>query len=503
MPKTLSGLAASSPPIEVLSPFTGEVLHKLPQTTAYETAQAFERARLAQRKWAETSARHRRTILLRAHDELLRRFDELQLIVTEETGKAPGQALEEVMGSISVTRYVARSLHRVVGTRRRSGGIPAVMRTRVMYRPKGVIGIITPWNYPMALAAMDAVQAIGAGNAVVMKVDDHGAASVLALRQAFRTAGLPEDLWINVAGPARIVGEAVTDHADYICFTGSTATGRHVAEKAGRRLVGASMELGGKNPVIVTRDVKIAKVVPQIAYSAFSAMGQLCVSMERMYVDRQIIDKFEEALAEHINNLTLGRSDAADFGTLNSHAQLRRVETHLNDAVRKGARVVAGGKRRRDVGPFAFHPTLLADVTPEMDCFAEETFGALVSITPFDHVDEAIRMANNSEYGLNASVFSGSLKNAKHIARQLNTGTVNINEGYRASLGSFDAPMGGSRQSGLGRRNGIEGLQRFVEPVTIAWVTGLLKLPSTARGFRRMGPVMKFALKLLRVLPIR
>lgn len=500
---TLTGLVASDRPIEIASPFTGTTMHVLPQSNRADVESAFERARRAQREWASTSARSRRRILLRAHDVMLRRFDQMQHIVSQETGKAPGQALEEVMGAVAAARYVARSLHRVTGTRRRAGGIPGVMGAKVFYRPKGVVGIITPWNYPLALAAMDGIQALGAGNAVVMKIDNNGAASAMALLECLREAGVPEDLWLMVAGPANVVGEAVTDLADYICFTGSTATGRKVAEKAGRRLVGASMELGGKNAVIVHRDVNIDRVARQVAYSAFSAMGQLCVSMERIYVDQQIADAFQKAMAQHMNQLQLGSSQDSDFGTLNSASQLDRVQKHLKDATRRGAQVLAGGNARPDIAPYAFEPTLLAGVTDSMLCAREETFGALVSVYPFATVEEAIQLANDSEYGLNAAVFSNNRRLAHQIARQLHTGTVNINEGYRASLGSSDAPMGGSRTSGVGRRNGIEGLLRFVEPVTVAWVTGVLQLPVTAAEFKRLGPLMKFALRLQRILGLR
>ncbi|MFM6974874.1 MAG: succinic semialdehyde dehydrogenase [Agromyces sp.] len=490
-------------PVPVLSPIDGRVLHTLPQSSIEDVDDAFARARVAARSWAQAGFATRRAVLLRAHDLVLQRREEFIEVIRQETGKTRGQALEEVAIAASATRYNALSARTVLRGRSRRAGLPFLTRTSVRYQPKGVVGVITPWNYPLSLAALDVIAALAAGNGVVQKADNQGAASVLALRRAYIDAGVPDALWSVVAGPATTVGERVTDLADYICFTGSTATGRLVAEKAGRRLVGASLELGGKNPLLVLDDVDPERAAADTAYACFAAMGQLCVSIERIYVLRPVADRYLDALIQTLREATIGSDGAADFGTLTTQAQLNRVRAHLDDAVAQGAEILVGGNARPDLGPFVFEPTLLRGVTPEMRCFSEETFGAIASVYVVDSVQEAIELANHTEYGLNAAVFSGNISRAREIAQQLDAGTININEGYRASFSAVDAPMGGTKQSGVGRRNGPEGLLRFVEPVTIAWTTGLLRLPTSAQAFERLGPLMLLLMRVLKALRIR
>jgi acyl-CoA reductase-like NAD-dependent aldehyde dehydrogenase len=255
--------------------------------------------------------------------------------------------------------------------------------------------------------------------------------------------------------------------------------------------------------MIVLDDVDPTKAATDAAYACFSSLGQLCVSTERIYVERGVAAAFLGEFARITGELTLsGAFDySADVGSLTTQAQLERVTAHVTDAVAKGATVLAGGKPRPDIGPLFFEPTVLTGVTPEMHLYANETFGPVVSVAIVDSEQEAILAANNSEFGLNASVFSGSPGRAMRIANALEAGSVNINEGYRGSFSSVDAPMGGVKQSGLGRRNGPEGLLRFVDPVTVSRATGLLQLPRLGREFARLaGPMLLLAriLKLLR-----
>jgi succinate-semialdehyde dehydrogenase / glutarate-semialdehyde dehydrogenase len=489
-------VASGGETVTILTPSTGEPLHDLPRSSADDVRDAIGRARLAQLAWARAGFAARRRVLLRAHDLLLDRRELMLDLVQLESGKTRGQALEELYQAASVTRYNALTAGRVLRGRRRRAGVPVAMTTRVRYRPKGVAGVITPWNYALSLAAMDVVPALAAGCAVVQKADDQGALTILAFRRAFIDAGVPEALWAVVAGPASEVGETVTDHVDFICFTGSTAVGRTIAEKAGRRLVGASLELGGKNAMIVLEDVDPQKAAADAAYACFSAMGQLCVSMERIYVHRSVAGPFIRALVDRLDTATLGSSleYSSDFGSLASPAQLARVELHLDDAIAKGAMVLTGGRPRPDIGPWFFQPTVLTGVSPEMRVHAEETFGAIASLYIVDTEDEAILAANASEYGLNASVLTRSARRGRRVADALEAGSVNINEGYRGSFGSVDAPMGGVKASGVGRRNGPEGLLRFVEPVTVSRATGLLQLPRTGREFKVLaGPFLLLA----------
>jgi succinate-semialdehyde dehydrogenase/glutarate-semialdehyde dehydrogenase len=455
---------------------------------------------VAQAAWWAAGHAHRRRIMLKAHDLMLERRELLLDAVQSETGKTRGQAFEELFNSAAATRYNALSARRVLKGGRRRGGIPFVISTRVGYTPKGVVGVITPWNYPLSLALMDIAPALAAGNGVVQKADNQGAVSILSARRAFIDAGLPAALWAVVTGEGSVIGNAVVDAGDYVCFTGSTATGRVVAQRAAGRLVGSSMELGGKNPLIVLDDVDPVRAAADAAYACFSAAGQLCVSMERIYVLKGVADAFIPAFADRVKSLAIGPAFdySTDVGSLATATQLEKVTEHIDDAVKKGATVLAGGKARPDIGPFFIEPTVFTDVTADMKCAAEETFGPVVEVRVVDSEDAAIAAANASEYGLNASVLGRSRSRARAVASRLRAGSVNVNEGYRATFGSVDAPMGGVKWSGIGRRNGPEGLLRFVESRTIADATGLLQLPRTGAEFAKLVGPMLLLLRILK-----
>ena len=495
---SVSGTATAS----VIAPFTGEVLHDLPLSTASDVADAGVAARVAQVSWQRAGHAHRRAVLLKAHDLLLERREELLDVLQSETGKTRGQAFEEIFLGASVTRYYAVSARGVLATRRRRAGIPLVLGARVSYKAKGVVGVITPWNYPLSLSLLDVVPALAAGNGIVQKADNQGALTILAARRAFIDAGVPAALWAVVAGDGNEIGNAVVDAADYVCFTGSTATGIRVAERAASNLTGVSLELGGKNPLIVLDDVDPVTAAANAAYACFASMGQLCVSIERIYVQRGVSDAFTAAFAERTKTLKQGPAFTytTDVGSLTSAAQLERVKSHVDDAVAKGATVLAGGNARPDLGPFFFEPTVLTGVTDDMACARGETFGPVVAIHVFDNVDEAIAEANSSDYGLNASIFTRSVARGRTVADAIEAGSVNINEGYRASFSSVDAPMGGMKHSGLGRRNGPEGLLRFVESRTVAESTGLLQLPRTGDEFAGLTGTMLLLLRALKAI---
>jgi acyl-CoA reductase-like NAD-dependent aldehyde dehydrogenase len=497
--------ATSGTTMTVIAPFTGEVLHELPASSAADVADAYASARIAQAAWWAAGPDHRRRVLLKAHDLLLERRHELLDILQTESGKTRGQAFEEVFQGANVTRYYAVSAKSVLKTRSRRPGIPAVVSTRVSYKPKGVVGVITPWNYPISLSLMDVIPALAAGNAVVQKADNQGALGILASRRPFIEAGVPAALWAVVAGPGEEIGNAVVDGADYVCFTGSTPTGTKVGVRAASNLHGASLEMGGKNPLIVLDDVNPEQAAANALYSIISSMGQLCVSIERIYVQRSVAPAFTAALVDRVNSMRQGPAldYTTDVGSLTSQAQLERVHAQVDDAVAKGATVLAGGKARPDLGPYFFEPTVLTNVTAEMDCFAHETFGPLVAIHIVDTEDEAVAAANASEFGLNASIFTGSVRRGRRVADRIDAGSVNINEGYRATFSSVDAPMGGMKKSGLGRRNGREGILRFVESRTVANATGLLTMPRTGAEWLRLSGLMIAVLKTLRALRIR
>lgn len=486
----------------VIAPFTGEPLHELPLSSAADVTDAAASARLAQLSWQAAGFAHRRAVLLQAHDLLLERRESLLDVLQTETGKTRGQAFEEVFIGAQVTRYYAVSARSTLRTKRRRAGIPVVVQTRVTYKAKGLVGVITPWNYPLSLSIMDVVPALAAGNAVIQKADNQGALSILAARKAYIEAGVPAALWAVVAGDGNEIGNAVVDASDFICFTGSTATGTRVGERAAATLTGVSLELGGKNPLLVLDDADPKKAAATAVYSCFSAMGQLCVSIERIFVHRAIADEFIAEFTERVRSLNVGPAFdySTDVGSLTTSAQVERVQAHIDDSVEKGATVLTGGKPRPDLGPYFFEPTVVTGVVPGMACFANETFGAVVAVTVVDSVEEAIIAANSSEFGLNAAVFSGSRSRARKVAEALDHGSVNINEGYRATFSSVDAPMGGMKQSGLGRRNGREGLLRFVEARTIGESTGVLTLPRSGPEFKKLTGIMVVLLVALKAI---
>lgn len=486
----------------VIAPFTGDVLHELPKGKADDVIDAAAAARVAQRAWNEAGFAHRRAVLLTAHDLLLERREMLLDVLQSETGKTRGHAFEELYSGASVARYYALTARSVLASHRRRSGVPVLVKTRLGYKPKGIVGVITPWNYPLALSLMDVIPALASGNGVVQKADDQGALSVLASRRVFIDAGVPAALWAVVTGEGNEIGNAVVDVADYVCFTGSTTTGTRVAERAASTLTGVSLELGGKNPLLVLDDADPAKAAESAVYACFSSMGQLCVSIERIHVAASIAPQFTASFVERVAALQLSANFdySSDVGSLTTPAQLDRVKAHVADALAKGATLLTGGHARPELGPLFFEPTVLTDVTDEMACVAGETFGPVVVIHVFENEDDAVAAANDSEYGLNASIFSGSVRHARAVARRIDAGSVNINEGYRATFSSVDAPMGGMKQSGLGRRNGPEGLLRFVEARTIAESTGILALPRTGKEFASLAPLMVVLLKVLKAI---
>jgi succinate-semialdehyde dehydrogenase/glutarate-semialdehyde dehydrogenase len=350
--------------------------------------------------------------------------------------------------------------------------------------PKGVVGVISPWNYPLVLAVSDALAALVAGNGIVIKPDSQTPFTAIRAFELLEEAGLPEGLVQIVTGPGTQVGTAIIESTDYVMFTGSTETGRTVAGQAGERLIGFSAELGGKNAMIVTADVDLDRAVEGATVGCFANTGQLCISIERIYVDQAIASTFTDRFGKRVAALKLGAEQTygAEVGALASAAQLQKVTEHVDDAVAKGARVVAGGKARPEIGPFFYEPTVLAEITPEMDVYREETFGPLVSIYPYTSVDDAIDAVNDTEYGLNSSVYCGDTTKGRKIGERLMSGTVNINDGYSSGWGTLDAPMGGMKASGVGRRHGREGLLKYTESQTVAVRSALaekLQTPGT------------------------
>ncbi|MEV0298464.1 succinic semialdehyde dehydrogenase [Nocardia sp. NPDC050710] len=478
----LSALAAIDQPQarsrkSIAETFTGKPLGSVPVGTAEDVTAALTKARAAQAHWAARPAAERAAVLERYRALVVEHRDFLMDVVQAETGKARWAAQEEIMGLMFAARYFAKAAPGLLESHRVPGAFPVLNRAAVSVKPKGVVGVIAPWNYPLLLSIGDSIPALIAGNAVVVKPDSQTPFSSLAGAELLYQAGLPRDLLAVVPGPGTIVGTAIVDSCDYLMFTGSSATGRTLAEQCGRRLIGFSAELGGKNPMIITAGAKLDKAAKAAVRACFSNAGQLCISIERLYVEKSVAAEFTEKFVAAVDAAKLGAAYdfSADIGSLISEAQLETVSKHVADATSKGAKVLAGGKARPDLGPLFFEPTVLADVTDEMECGRNETFGPLVSIYPVENAEEAIRLANDTEYGLNASVWAASKSEGEKIAQRLHAGTVCVDEGYAPAWGSTAAPMGGMGISGVGRRHGPDGLLKFTEPRTVV-VTRFLNL---------------------------
>ncbi|WP_322921202.1 succinic semialdehyde dehydrogenase [Nocardioides renjunii] len=484
----------------VFSPIGGTPLAHVPQSSAADVTEAFARARRAQASWADTPLDDRAAALLRLHDLVLDRQEELIDLVVWESGKARKDGYLEVAHVALTARYYARTAHQHLDTRRVGGMFPVLTRAEVHRVPKGVVGIISPWNYPLTMALCDGLPALLAGNAVVSKPDAQTMLTALLGAELLEEAGLPSGLWQVVAGPGPEVGGAVVAAADYVCFTGSTATGRVIARQCAERLVGCSLELGGKNPMLVLRDADVHRAAEGATRAVFSNAGQLCVSMERLFVADQVYDRFVDAFVSRTQAMTLGASQdwSVDMGSLISQAQLDTVTRHVEDAVAKGARVLTGGRARPDLGPFVFEPTVLEGVSADMECFGKETFGPVVSLYRFHGEDEAVDRANDGLYGLNASVWTRDAARGRALARRIRCGTVNVNEAYGATFGSLGAPMGGMRESGLGRRQGAEGIHRYTEAQSVATQRLVPIAPVLGMSEEVNARVMTSALRLLR-----
>ena len=454
--------------IPVFNPATGEEVGAVPRTPRGDVAGVVARAARAQKAWGDAPFAERAAVIRRFHDLLLDEADRVIDNLQRETGKARRDALSEVVTLAGTARYYLHHGEDHLRDEKRQPAVPGLTSARIVYKPVGVVGLITPWNFPLLLPMGDGLPALLAGNALVVKPSEITPLSAEVGRELWIAAGLHPDLLQLVHGDGAEVGQELIRHVGYVGFTGSTEVGRKIAVAAGEQLIPYSLELGGKNPMVVLADAPIPDVVTGFVSGAFANSGQTCICNEQVFVERPIYDRFVEELTERVEAMTVGWSMDydRDMGSLISEEHTEKVWSHVEDALAKGARVVAGGRRLTELGPCFIHPTVLADVTPDMLAGRDETFGPVVSVTPVDSVEEAVERANATPYGLNSSVWGGDGDRALRIARRLETGTAGVNSTLLI-YHSFDTPMGGVKQSGIGRRHGEHGIRRFTQQQSI------------------------------------
>jgi succinate-semialdehyde dehydrogenase/glutarate-semialdehyde dehydrogenase len=454
--------------IAVLNPATQETVGTVPIFTDSEITAAVERARVAQERWAATSVRERLKLIRRFQQLLCEQKHELASIITREAGKPLAEALStEILVVLDAAQYLLNHAGEFLRPEPvpHSNPVMKLKKGMVLREPYGVVGIISPWNYPFSLPAVQTLTALVAGNAVVLKPSEFTPFSSLELQRLLREAGFDYDLMQVVTGEGRAGEVLLQTNIGKLVFTGSVATGRKVAQAAAARLLPIVLELGGKDPMIVLEDAEINVASSAAVWGAFMNSGQTCLSVERCYVHESIYEKFLEACLASTAKLRQGpgSNDATDIGPMIHERQLQTVKRHVQDAIARGARLLAGGRPASHLGPNFFEPTILADVTHAMDVMREETFGPVLPVRSFKTDDEAVALANDSEFGLAASVWTSDKKRGDALARRIRAGTVMVND-VVTCFGISEAPHGGVKASGIGRTHGRYGLEEMVWP---------------------------------------
>jgi len=448
--------------IEVVSPATLERIGEVASVTPEQVDAAVAKSRQAFDVWSRLDYGKRAEVLMTARGLFVERRDELVDLICAENGKPRVEALVEIMYVCDVITFYSKHASEFLEPHRLSPHMLKNKRVTVHYQPRGVIGMITPWNFPLILTIGESVPALMAGNAVVIKPSEW--TPLIALRgaeivhEALARHGLPVEILQVVCGRGD-AGAALIDRSDMISFTGSVRTGRMVAERAARRLIPVSLELGGKDPMIVLRDADLERAANAAVWGAFSNSGQVCISVERVYVDETVADEFIGRVVEKTRALRQGAADA-DVGAMTYPDQIEIVESHVEDARARGARILTGGRRNPDLPGRFYEPTVLTGVDHSMKIMTDETFGPVLPIMRVGSSEEALRLANDSIYGLNASVFAGNSSEGELIAARIDAGITCVND-VIAGFGVTDAPSGGLKESGIGKRHGVEGIRRF------------------------------------------
>jgi len=452
--------------ITSVNPATGEILREFAGAREDDVFAAVARARAAQVAWAELGLRHRINILREFQGKLHARKSEIAEAITREVGKPLVEALvTEVLVVLDAARFlIDHAWHLLRDEPVPHGNLATKLKSGWLVRePHGVIGIISPWNYPLSIPATETLAALVAGNAVVLKPSELTPLVALELASLLHASGVPEHVFQVVVGDGPVGTALLRSPIDKLVFTGSVATGKRIAAAAAERLLPVVLELGGKDPMLVLDDADLDVASSAAVWGAFVNAGQACLSVERCYVHRSLYEPFARACEEKTKQLHVGNGmePNTDVGPMIRKQQVQIVESHVEDAKARGARVLAGGTRLPELGVNFYAPTVLADVTHDMRIMREETFGPVLPIMAFDNDHEAVRLANDSEYGLAASVWTRDSTRGECLARRIHAGTVMVND-VISCFGISEAPHGGVKASGLGRTHGRFGLEEMV-----------------------------------------
>ncbi|HEX6116022.1 MAG TPA: aldehyde dehydrogenase family protein [Solirubrobacterales bacterium] len=459
--------------IEVTNPATGELVATVPALNPAGVTEVVERARAAQPAWEALGFEGRGRILRRAQKWVLDNEERIAATIVAETGKTYEDALlAEVAYAASAFGFWAKNAPKYLADEKLRPSSPFVLGRKLVVRrePVGVVGVIGPWNYPLTNSFGDCIPALAAGNATVLKPATLTPTTSLLMLECLRECGLPEDVHQVAIGEGSSVGNALIDAVDFVMFTGSTEIGIKVAERAAKTLTPVGLELGGKDPMIVCADANVERAANSAVFYSMQNSGQTCISVERVYVEEPIYDEFVGKVTEKVSALRQGVPGArgiVDVGAITSPPQMDLIDSHVRDAEEKGARVLVGGRRGEGKGDF-YEPTLIVDVDHSMECMTEETFGPTLPVMKVKDVDEAVRMANDTDYGLGSAVFAGDAAEGERIARRIEAGHCNVND-VHVNYSILGLPMGGWKNSGIGVRHGAQGIRRFchTEALTI------------------------------------
>ncbi len=467
IPQTHNGVAHAGDEVPVENPATGRTIGSVPDLGPEAVAEMARRGRIAQPVWEAYGFDGRAQVLLRAQKWLMDNAQRVAETIVSETGKTYEDAsLAEIGYAGNAFGFWAKQGPGYLADERIKSSQILVKGKRLVlrYRPLGLIGVIGPWNYPLTNSFGDCIPALMAGNSVILKPSEVTPLTSLLMAEGLRECGLPDDV-LQIATGRGQTGAALVENVDMIMFTGSTRTGRKVAEAAARRLIPASLELGGKDPMIVLADADLERAANFATYFSMQNAGQTCISIERVYVEAPVYDEFVTKVSEKVRALRVGNPDggfgSVEVGAITFPPQLQTIESHVADAVDKGARVLAGGHTVQSTGGGRFYePTVLVDVDHTMACMTEETFGPTLPIMKVSDAEEAIRLANDSRYGLGASVFTRDSDRGEEIARRLEVGAANVNDAM-INYTVLELPMGGAKASGLGSRHGAGGIRKY------------------------------------------